>query len=347
MNTVRNNGEQTSESQQNPPKRGSTLVSVAKLALAAILIYYLVRRGDIEPSQLTGAIGAHWVLTCVALFLMALSYLGQGYRWNVILRDREIRVPYWQAFRYLMIGKFFNLAVPGYFSEDFVRAVYLIRQNLASRSRVAMTLLADRLVGTMSLFLVGAAGLIARSLSSDAGDARLASLRTLTLVVTTGCVAGTLVVRRFPRAPRLLRRFAEKVRAIHVLDSVYAELHYYCCSPRLQLKVLGISLVNHAMMVSCFAVFGYALGMRVRPADYCIFVPLGILVTMIPVAPVGLGIGNIAFLTLFKMAGSDQGANLFLLYTAAAVLMSLVGGLFYLGVGQSHSRAAVAAQGGQ
>ncbi len=345
MSTATNNIGPASDNQALTPKRGSLLAGLAKFAFAAVLIYFLVRRGDIEPSQLAGALTAHWLLTFLAVVFMILSFMGQGYRWDVILRDRQIHVPYWQALRYLMIGKFFNLAVPGYFSEDIVRALYVIRQNAAPRSRVAMSLLADRLIGTMSLFLVGAAGLMARSLSGVRGDTRLTSLRTLTLVVTAGCVLATLIVRRFPEAPGIVRRIAGKVRLLRLLDSVYGEMHYYCCSPRLQLKVLGISLVNHALMVSCFVAFGYSLGMHVRLADYCIFVPLGMLVTMIPVAPVGLGVGHVAFLTLFKIAGSSDGANVFSLYTAVVIALSLVGGLFYVGVGQPTPRAAAANNG--
>lgn len=324
------------DAQQEPRKRGGWLLSVAKFALAFVLIYFLLRRGDIEPMQLKAALTRYWFLSVLVMVLMALSYMGQAFRWDIILRERDIRVPYFQALRYLMIGKFFNLAVPGYFSEDIVRGLYLIRSNASPRSKVLMSLMADRLVGIMSLFLVCATGLVLRSLSSEAADARLVAVRTLSVAATLGAAGVVLMLRRFPDPPALLRALAGRLRLGQAFDSVYHEVHYYCRAGRLQAKLIGVSLVNHTLMVSSFVVFGHALGMRqVTLADYCIFVPLGVLVTMIPIAPIGLGVGHVAFLTLFKIAGSSEGANLFSLYTAVCIILSLLGGLFYLGVGKA------------
>jgi len=324
------------------PRRWGLLVGTAKVALAVAIIVFLVRRGDIDPLQLLVALRSHRVLTLAVVALLSLSYMGQACRWDVILRDRGIPAPYWQALRYLMIGKFFNLAVPGYFSEDIVRGLYLVRNNAAPRSKVLMSLMVDRLTGVLSLFVVCSLGLVVHYLSVGAKDAWLASLRTLVLLATAGAVAFVLVVRRFPRPPQSLRSVAGRLRLLRALESAYAELHYYCSTPGLQARVLGISLVNHSLVVACFVLFGYALGLEVSLADYFMFVPLGMLVTMVPIAPVGLGVGHLAFLSLFRMAGSPEGANLFSLFTAVCILVNLSGGLFYVGLGRGLGKAAEA-----
>lgn len=327
---------------EEAPRRRGWVLSALKIALAGGIIFFLLRRGDIEPSQLKAALG-HRAVTFAVLVLMASAYLGQGLRWNVILRDRGIVVPYWHAFRYLMIGKFFNLALPGYLSEDIIRGLYLIRRNGASRYKVLMSLMADRFAGIMSLFLICAAGLFLRYwAAADAGgeEGRLARLRLMTVLITLGAAAFVLIVRRYPQAPQLVRRAAARFRLHHHLDSTYTELHYYCRTPLLQAKLVGLSLLNHAQIVLSFALFGYALGMsQVRLADYCIFVPLGLLVTMIPIAPIGLGVGHLAFLSLFRIAGSSEGANLFSLFTAVCILLNLTGGLCYLSLGRAVEQA--------
>ena len=97
------------------------------------------------------------------------------------------------------------------------------------------------------------------------------------------------------------------------------------------MQATAITLINQGLMLFCFWLFGRTLGMEsVTAIDYMIFVPVGILATMLPVAPVGLGVGHVAFLTLLKLAGSREGANLFSLYTAVVILLSLSGGLLYL-----------------
>ena len=320
-------------------RTGAVLLGIAKVALAALIIVILLRRGEIQPGQLKAALTSHPLLFLLVAAMMTLSYMGQGYRWTVVLRDRANPAPYWQAFRYLMIGKFFNLAVPGYFSEDIVRGLYLVRNNAASRSKVFMSLIVDRFVGIVSLFIVCSGGLGVGYVFGRPGEAhddlRLAALRTLVVLITVACIAAVLLLRLVPRPPQFLRSLAARLRLLHALDSSHAELHYYCCTGKLQAKMLGISLVNHTLVVLSFLVLGGALGVSsVRLADYCVFVPLGLLVTMVPIAPVGLGVGHLAFLSLFRIAGSPEGANLFSLFTAVCILLNLSGGLFYLGLGK-------------
>jgi uncharacterized membrane protein YbhN (UPF0104 family) len=59
-------------------------------------------------------------------------------------------------------------------------------------------------------------------------------------------------------------------------------------------------------------------------------VPLGMLVTSIPIAPAGLGTGHAAFLGLFSLLGASRGADLFSAYVAFQILVNLSGGLVYL-----------------
>jgi len=64
--------------------------------------------------------------------------------------------------------------------------------------------------------------------------------------------------------------------------------------------------------------------------SYFLLVPLGLLLTAIPVSPAGLGVGQVAFLALFHWVGTSQGANLFTLYMASYVVINLTGALLYL-----------------
>ena len=59
-------------------------------------------------------------------------------------------------------------------------------------------------------------------------------------------------------------------------------------------------------------------------------VPFGLLISDIPVAPAGIGTGHAAFLYLFQLIGSSQGANIFTLFVLANMFMGIIGSLFYL-----------------
>jgi len=60
-------------------------------------------------------------------------------------------------------------------------------------------------------------------------------------------------------------------------------------------------------------------------------VPLGLLVTAVPIAPAGIGTGHAAFGWLFLRLGSKAGANVFNLFILVQLALASVGGFFYLG----------------
>jgi uncharacterized membrane protein YbhN (UPF0104 family) len=65
--------------------------------------------------------------------------------------------------------------------------------------------------------------------------------------------------------------------------------------------------------------------MNISLLGYLVLVPVGLMLTTIPITPASLGVGQVAFLALFQLAGSPQGANLFTLYMVSQVLINLSG----------------------
>jgi uncharacterized membrane protein YbhN (UPF0104 family) len=61
-----------------------------------------------------------------------------------------------------------------------------------------------------------------------------------------------------------------------------------------------------------------------------VIVPIGMLATTIPVLPAGVGTGHAAFFALFKLVGSDQGAEIFSLIVLLQILIGIFGGVVYL-----------------
>ena len=95
-------------------------------------------------------------------------------------------------------------------------------------------------------------------------------------------------------------------------------------------NIVGISFLTQGAGIASFVLFGMALKVRLPLAAYLTLVPLGLMVTAIPIAPAGLGVGQVAFLSLFRMLGVYQGANLFTLYMASYVMINLSGAFLYV-----------------
>ena len=330
MSEPENSAEVLEQESEPSPLRG-VLIALAKFSAAGIILYILYRRGDLHWSEL-GAALSRWEITVSVFLLTAASYYGQAVRWRWLLAYRNIPLHSWDGFRYLMIGKFFNLVIPGYFSEDVLRGLYVIRRGVLRRT-VVVSLLVDRVAGVFALFLYGAVGLLARP--AVLADPRLRALLVVSLGGAFGIITVLVFLRLAPEAPGFLLRLARILHLHGAVDKLYSEASLFARNLGLLASVVALTLFNQSLMMLCFWLIGHTLRMEAGWLDYFVYVPAGLLTTMLPVAPVGLGVGQVAFLALFKLTGSNQGANLFSVYTAVVIALSLMGGLFYV---LSHGR---------
>jgi len=317
--------EQEAETAKSPLR--AVLIGLAKFAAAGLILYILYRRGDLHWKEL-GAALSRWEMTASVFLLTAASYYGQAVRWRWLLAYREVPLHSWDGFRYLMTGKFFNLVIPGYFSEDFIRGVYVVRRGGVQRRTVVVSLLVDRVAGVFALCLYGAVGLLARP--AVLADPRLRALLAISLAGVVGIAAVLVFLRLLPEVPGFVLRLAGFLHLHAAVDKLYSEASIYARNLGLLTSVVALTLFNQSLMMLCFWLIGQTLRVGVGWLDYFAYVPAGLLTTMLPVAPVGLGVGQVAFLALFKLAGTNQGANLFSVYTAVVIMLSLAGGLMYV-----------------
>ena len=211
-----------------------------------------------------------------------------------------------------------------------MRGLYAVRTHRHSRSKVIASLLVDRAAGVFTMLLFGAAGLLMRP--AMLADPRLSGLLAVCGAAIGATFAGILFLRLVERPPQFVLKLAERLHLHIAIDRMYAEGRFYATHMPLLLIAVAYTLFNQGLMIWCFYLLGHTLGMNnVSALDFMIFGPCGMLATMLPIAPVGLGVGQVAFLSLFRLAGSEQGANLFSLYTLVVLLMSVGGGIFYLG----------------
>lgn len=187
----------------------------------------------------------------------------------------------------------------------------------------------DRAAGLLPLFVLSLAGLL-----GAIWYPLPQRLMLWTGLVACAGVAGMLglflFAYWFEQPPAILIRVARLIRADQWLCYLHQVTHYYVRNLRLMRHILAISFLTQGMNLASFVLFGLALKVRVPLSVYLMVVPLGLLVTAIPVTPAGLGVGQVAFLSLFHIAGASQGANLYTLYVASYVLINLSGALLYL-----------------
>jgi hypothetical protein len=188
----------------------------------------------------------------------------------------------------------------------------------------------DRLLGVLSIVLVGVAGFVAlRTSDLTANRAVEISL----LVASAACAAGALVIfsesaaalamkvaLRAPVAP--LRRFA--VELTHATRA-YARFHH-----ELTTVLLGSVAVQVLRILQAYCL-GRALGIGTPLAMYFTLIPLILLVMLLPVSINAIGTSQVAFVWFFGRVGVPQAEAfaLSVLFLALGVIGNLPGGVLY------------------
>jgi glycosyltransferase 2 family protein len=120
-------------------------------------------------------------------------------------------------------------------------------------------------------------------------------------------------------------------RAGRVTTGVVAGLQRYAPERRVLAVVLAASIAVQVLRVLQAYCLGRSLGIPVPVAGYFAFVPIILLVMLLPISINGLGTSQVAFVGLFSRAGVAQGPAfaLSVLFLALGIIGNLPGALLY------------------
>lgn len=268
--------------------------------------------------------GADLRLLLAALGLFALSLVIRAFRWAVLLRALDLRVPFRRLVHLYFVGQFFSSFLPSQFGGDVVRALELIED--APPPAAVGTVLVDRMAGLMVLLAMGLAAL------PFSAPRLVPWLVWLLLVVAVGgLVAGGLLLEG-----RLLRRATAwlpdrvSLAGSGALGRVYAAVTG--CGWRAIGGALAVSLLFNAVNVLINFLCGRAVGMDLGFDYFLITAPLISVSGMIPISVGGIGARDWVTVALFGPAGVDgnSAAAMSLSLYAVSAASGLIGGALYL-----------------
>lgn len=329
------------------------LLNLLKLGLAAALLWWVVDEAggvDVILRSLSGIDRRGWV---VGLLLVLAANIVAMLRWHQLMRSVGLNSTPWIALRLGFLGVFFSNIVPGLTGGDLVKAVYVTRENRQQRAAAVVSVIVDRIIGIIALALI-AAVVIPFDLERF-GDAALGIYGFLAAAAVGGTFA--LSRRAKSRLRALLGRFGRgssgPATVLGKLDdavSIYRHRVGALC------WALAVSFVVHLLIIMALQVFGQALsdGATARAGDggadlathvadlqtlaplgldvYCAVIPIIMIISSLPVAPAGWGVGEKAFEYFFQAAGAATSAAVALsvTYRLTCMLVSLLGGVFFV-----------------
>ena len=256
--------------------------------------------------------------------LYLFSMVIRAYRWQALLLIQKLRAPLSKLVSLYFIGTFFNTVLPTGFGGDVVRMYELSKHSNQGTESVS-TVLVDRLTGFLVLFVMASLALIF-------------SYRLIPPVVSVTIVVITLATlfgiwmalnetiwRWLQRLP-LLSWLLEKNRVEEFYVSIQAYRTY-----AISRALLASLAFNILLMVFNYLV-ALALGIRISPWYFLVFIPIISFLLTLPVSFSGLGVREGGYVLLFGRAGvsSSLALAMSLCVYAIAVATGLLGGLLYM-----------------
>ena len=308
------------------------LTLLAKIAFVGPVFWYLARKNLLSASVLTDAAARPGPLT-VGMIALVLSFGIGAIRVGFLLKAQGYTLSLLDVFRLQVVGQFFNVALPGAVSGDLVKSYYLRDHSGFGGAHALGVLVFDRVVGLSAMILTSAVALNSPLVPTDSGGALLLrNAFTLLAIGVIGFFAYLFIVTE-ARDPLLsLFSFAEsKVSFFGKIRKLYVGLKSFHSHRGAVLFSLVLSLVIQSLLgYACFE-FARAIGEnQIHQSMVYAVVPIGLIVTAVPILPGGVGTGHAAFSYLFNWMGSTRGADIFSLFALFNIVVGLLCGVYYL-----------------
>jgi uncharacterized protein (TIRG00374 family) len=302
-----------------------------KIAFAAVLIYFLLHNGFLKVDSLKALLTVQSI-TIGFLFLGANLWL-LNWRWWWLLRSRGFDISLSQTYVLYLIGVFFNHALPSSVGGDVVKAYYIANQQKHRRVEAVLSVLIDRVLGLYSLLLLSMISVFfdfsfVRSNPEIRWMAMLCGILTLGMTVC-------LIIGFSSRLDRVFRitHTLKRLPLLHKVAHVFEAMQLFGKNKFAIVVSLFVSFVGQSLSVLFAMYIGSVLGFSLPLPVYLFCVPLGFVATALPVAPAGVGVGQVAFLFLFKAyspESGDLGAAAITAFQLAMLSWGLIGSIFYI-----------------
>ncbi len=290
-----------------------------RLLAALVLLVWLASRMDLHA---LGAVVRQVSLLHLFFSFMTIhiAYVLLTLRWKILLDRSAVRVPFRDLLKLTYIAHFAGYLLPGGFSIDAVRGVYLWRGLSERRGEGVASILVDRLVGfwaILLLALVGAVGLGRQALILPLG----AAFGGLTLA---------WILAFLPFSSDLVRRIAPRLWMGERILRLYEALRRYAHAP---VRLLLAALISLAFQFAyVYAAHLVLQGLTDAPpalAASLAYVSLINALTMIPVTIGGLGIREGGFVAAFQGLPREVAFTGSLLYYGVSVFAALPGAVLW------------------
>ncbi|HPG40381.1 MAG TPA: lysylphosphatidylglycerol synthase transmembrane domain-containing protein [bacterium] len=310
---------------------------LGRMVLSGAIFLYLVNKIDWSAARSTLA-SLKYEYILIALIPTMVELVLKSVKWRMLLKVKNIRVPFWEIFKIYYISSFIGTFLPSSLGIDLLRSYSLSRYIRNTHDSVS-TVVVDRLLGIISLIFVVLMGVLA----IETGFVNNTWQFIITIIICLFVLFGGVILSRY------LIVFLEWIlyklhfsppkieKYVTLLHRIYDSIIDFKNNKWAVFKVFLVSIVFQFSRVAISYFIALSFDIHIGIKYWIIIVPLVTLATMLPLAVGGIGIREGAFVFfLSKLGVSISTAFLLSIVTfLLVIIISLPGFVFYLLYGLS------------
>jgi glycosyltransferase 2 family protein len=298
------------------------VVLFVRILISLALLYLALRGINFAAIQSRlSQIGLGWIVVAILITVFQI-FLG-ALRWREISGQCQAPLSDLQAFRYNMIGAFFNQTLPSSIGGDAMR-LWLVNRTGAGWRAATYSILTDRAIGLIALALI-----IVASLPWSYGMIADSNGRLALVVVDFAALAGGLGFLLLGHLPWPWLKNWWLTKHVHAC-SVIANRVIFDWRSGPKIAILSLSIHVLAVVIAWCAVRSIS-----APANFeqvFMLIPPIMLITMLPISIAGWGVREATMMVAFGYVGLVQmdGTVVSILFGAVSFIVGALGGLVWI-----------------
>ena len=280
-----------------------------KWPVALLLLAYLFYSNRPALAELA-ARPKNWFYMIVAFVLCTAAMLLTFYRWYLLVWAQDFPFTIRDALRLGYIGYLFGYIAPGAAGGDVFKAAMIATEQSSRKAVAAATVLLDRILGVLALFMVGAFAMFFQ-------DPRILQNPVVRMCVvflwvgTAGGILGLAVMLHpaFPRS-RLLKRLIRLPKVGNLIGGLVNAVLLYQQRRAILVLTVVISIVGHFGTLSSFYFCALAINAGNAAPGYwtqLLLIPIAELFAFVVPVPGGIGAQEGAIKYFYVVANEALG----------------------------------------
>ncbi len=310
------------------PKRKSILIFSLKFVLSfSIIAFLLIYKTSIKDvSSVLRQVSIPWLIVSFSLHSLGLFF--SAYRWQILAHAQGDQVPLLFLTKSYLVGTFFNNFLPTRFGGDIVR-IWDGSRFSRSLLKSSAIVIVERVTGIIVLFIFA---LLASLFRLDMAS----KIPVIWVSLLLGLFGLSLLVLFFlPFFGSFLTKFPDKgllIKLKHKIITFRQTILLYRERKAPFFKASFLAFLLQLNVIIYYFLIGKAFRLQIHFLDYFIFIPIVLLIQIIPITINGLGLREGSYIEIFKFYGiSPQTAFSFSIVDWAFVLvLGIVGGIIYV-----------------